>query len=375
MVANFKASVNASVNAEHHLYFNAFNLIPQIGPARFRKLLHFFESPKAAWQANPSQLAEAGLEEPVIAKVIEARRKIDPELEFSKLADYGLTLLTYLDDGYPKLLREIPNPPTVLYVKGELLPADDLGIAVVGTRKSTPYGRQAVEEIVRDLVRANLTVVSGLAHGIDALAHNFAVHYNGRTIAVLASGLDTIYPVSNRLIAEKILAGHGALISELPLGTVPLKHFFPYRNRIISGLSLGTVVIEAAADSGSLITARHALEQNRQVFAVPGSIFNPASVGPNHLLKLGAKPVTSAADILEDLNLETIQQQIIVEEIIGDNEEEQLILKILKREPTHVDAVVKTTGLSTATVAATLTIMEMKGKVRNLGANQYVKSK
>ena len=191
----------------------------------------------------------------------------------------------------------------------------------------------------------------------------------------LACGLDSIYPASNRMIAQNILERGGAIISEMPLGTPPLKHHFPYRNRIISGMSLGTVVIEAAADSGSLITAQHALDQNRQVFAVPGSIFNPGSVGPNNLLKMGAKAVTSANDILEELNLNSLQTQLITQEIIGDNEEEEMILKLLKREPIHVDLVVKTSGLPAATVAATLMIMEMKGKVRNLGANQYVISR
>ena len=356
-------------------YFNAFNLIPQIGAVRLRKLLNFFPDLKTAWHAAANEIEQSGLDTSLVGKILETRQKIDPHQQFAKLADLNIRLVTFQDEIYPKLLREIPNPPAVLYILGEFQPQDEMAIAVVGTRKFSVYGKQVAQELVTNLVRANLTIVSGLALGIDALAHQTAVLASGRTIAVLACGLDSIYPASNRQIGESIAAGHGALISELPLGTPPLKHHFPNRNRIIAGLSLGTVVIEAAAESGALITARHALEQNRQVFAVPGSIYNPGSVGPNNLLKMGAKPVTSAADILEDLNLGHLEEQIKTQEIAGDNEEETAILKLLTREPIHIDSIVKTAGLSASTVAATLTIMEMKGKVRNLGANQYVVSR
>lgn len=358
-----------------HPYFNAFNLIPQIGSVKLRRLLNFFPDLKSAWHASRAELTNSGLEQIVVDKILETRQALDPHAEFARLENLHITLISCNDAAYPKLLREIPNPPAVLYILGDLLPQDEMAVAVVGTRQMSTYGKQVTAELVANLVRANITVVSGLALGIDALAHKTCVDYGGRTIAVLACGLDSIYPASNRLLAEQILQRKGAIISELPLGTPPLKHHFPFRNRIISGLSLGTVVIEAAADSGSLITARHTLEQNRQVFAVPGSIFNPGSVGPNNLLKMGAKPVTDAVDILEELNLQTLETQLITQEIIGDNEEEAALLKILKREPIHIDLVVKTSGLSAATVAATLTIMEMKGKVRNLGANQYVISR
>ncbi len=358
-----------------HIYFNAFNLIVQIGSVRFRKLLNFFPSLETAWQASATEFRQAGLEEEVVAKILEKRREIDPQAEFTKLEQQKIRLIAFGDELYPKLLREIPNPPIVLYVLGDLLGRDEMAIAVVGTRKCTPYGRQVTEDIVRDLVRANLTIVSGLALGIDAIAHQSALYYQGRTIAVLACGLDTIYPVANHSLGQKILSQGGAILSELPLGTPPLKHHFPVRNRIISGLCLGTLVIEAAADSGSLITASHALEQNRQVFAVPGSIYNPSSVGPNNLLKMGAKPVTKVADILEELNLEWVEQQLETESTIGDNEEEVQILKLLTRVPIHFDQITRTANLPASTVAATLTIMEMKGKVRNLGANQYVRTR
>lgn len=361
--------------SENQIYFNAFNQISQIGPVRFRKLLNFFPNLKTAWQASPGELQKAGLEESIVQKILEARTQIDPENEYGKLEKLQIKLITFQDENYPKLLQEIPNPPAVLYLRGELAPADDLAIAVVGSRKFSNYGSQVAHDLVRDLVRANLTIVSGLALGIDALAHHTALRYEGRTLGILACGVDSIYPASNRILAEKILGGRGAIFSELPLGTPPLKHHFPHRNRIISGLALGTLVIEAGLDSGALITAHHALEQNRQVFAVPGSIFNPASAGPNNLLKMGAKPVTGATDILEELNLTHLAEQLETADIIGDNEEEQKILGVLSRQPLHFDQITKIVGLSTSVLAATLTIMEMKGKIRNLGANQYVKSR
>ncbi|MDP3993377.1 MAG: DNA-processing protein DprA [Candidatus Doudnabacteria bacterium] len=358
-----------------HIYFNAFCQIGQIGSVRFRKLLNHFDSMETAWRAPVQQLREAGLEEPVLNLILDARAHFDPENEFAALQKQNIKLLTIREEQFPRLLKEIPNPPVVLYMRGDLSPRDEMAIAVVGTRNMTAYGRQVAEDIVRDLVRANLTVVSGLALGIDAVAHKITTEFNGRTIAVLGSGVDNVYPASNRVIAEKILTGSGAVISELPPGSPPLKHHFPNRNRIISGLALGTLVIEAAEDSGALITARHALEQNRQVFAVPGSILSPVSVGPNNLLKMGAKPVTSARDILEELNLGTLQEQLVAEEVVGDNAEEEKILSLLNRVPKHFDLIAKSSGLAASIVASTLTIMEMKGKVRNLGGNQYVKSR
>lgn len=365
-----------SVNGDaEKIYFNAFNQFPEIGSVRFRRLLNFFPDLQTAWRAGRTELLRAGLEEGVADKILEKRASIDPESEFEKLQSHGVELMTFRDETYPKLLREIPAPPMVLYKRGELLPQDELAVAIVGTRKMSPYGKRVSEDLVAGLLRAQISIVSGLALGIDALVHGAAMRFGGRTIAVLACGLDSVYPATNRILAEKIMAGSGALLSELPLGMPPLKHHFPHRNRIIAGLSLGTVVIEAAADSGALITAQHALEQNRQVFAVPGSIYSPVSAGPNNLIKMGAKPVTSALDILEDLNLFGADVQIQTREIIAENSEEQKILGVLSGEPLHFDQIAKTAELSAAVVAATLTIMEMKGKVRNLGGNQYVKGR
>jgi DNA processing protein len=214
--------------------------------------------------------------------------------------------------------------------------------------------------------------VSGLALGTDALAHRTTLEFSGRTIGVLACGPDSIYPASNRLLGEQIVESGGALVSELPLGTPPLKHHFPNRNRIISGLSLGTLVVEAAGESGALITARHALEQNREVFAVPGSIYNPMSEGPNNLLKQGAKLAGTAHDILEELNLNVLQEELISEEVSGDSSDEQIIIDQLSRQPVHANQITKASGMSASQVASLLVVLEMKGKIKNLGANQYV---
>lgn len=354
------------------IYFNAFNQVPEIGSVRLRKLLNFFSSLETAWQAPRLELLRSRLEEKVVNEILEARKRIDPEEEFAKLQKFKIGLLTYQDAAYPKLLKEIPNPPMLLYIKGQLLDADEMAIAVVGTRKLSSYGRQVTQDLVSDLVKAKLTIVSGLALGIDATAHQTALQAGGRTIAVLACGLNMIYPAANRSIAQKILEEKGAILSELPLNTPPLKHHFPYRNRIISGLSLGTIVVEAATDSGALITANHALEQNRQVFAVPGSIYNPVSAGPNKLIKMGARSVTSVSDILEELNLANLTQELATSEILGDNEEEQTVLAVISREPKHFDELVRSLDLPSSKFAATLTLLEMKGKVKNIGGNQYV---
>ncbi|MDP3740755.1 MAG: DNA-processing protein DprA [bacterium] len=363
------------MSRENHLYFNAFNQIPQIGSVRFRRLLNYFPDLEAAWSAPASELAKSGIEESVVEKIVHLRAQIEPYAEFEKLEKHGASMIVFSDRAYPKLLREIPNPPMVLYIRGETKLDAHLAVAIVGTRRFTSYGRQVTEDLAIGLAGRGITVISGLAFGIDALAHETTLRSRGRTIGVLACGVDSIYPANNRLLGERIIENGGAVISELPLGAPPLKHHFPNRNRIISGLALGTVVVEAGIESGSLITARHALEQNRQVYAVPGSIYSPLSEGPNNLLKMGAKPITKAADILEDLNLEDATAQMTVAGILADNDEEQKILAILTREPIHFDQIVKQGQLSAPTVAATLTIMEMKGKVKNLGANQYVVSR
>lgn len=357
-------------------YLAALSHFPKFGPVRLKKIINFFPDPQNAFQATVTELKQAGLEENIALEFISARSGINPEKIAEQMARENISLLTLADKNYPRLLKEIYNPPQIIYYKGEFETPDELTLAVVGTRKFTNYGKQATESIVRELIRNNLIIVSGLAFGIDTLAHSTVVEEKGRTIAVLGTGIDkqSIYPSTNRYLAEKIVAEGGVVLSEFPLGTPPLKHHFPQRNRIISGLSLGTLVIEAGEKSGALITADIALEQNREVFAVPGNIYSPVSLGPNKLIKLGAKPITSAEEIIEALNLTQIKTYINNKQILPENPIEEKIIAILSHEPKHINEIVREAQLDTATTNSTLVIMEMKGMVKNLGGMQYVKN-
>jgi DNA processing protein len=355
-------------------YFNAFNLIDGLGPIGFKKLLAYFPSLTEAWSAEISQFRQAGLAASVIEQIRTQRRSIDPDEEMGKLTREGIDLITIIDKNYPRLLKEIYNPPALLYLKGKFNPQDEFSLAVVGTRRSSLYGQQITPLITADLAQTGLTIVSGLAKGIDTLAHQAALAVNGRTIAVLGSGLDkkSIYPFINRRLAEEI-SQRGIIISEFPLGTQPLAQHFPQRNRIITGLSLGVLVIEAPEKSGALITARDALEQNREVFAIPGPVSSENSLGPNNLIKMGAKLVSQANDILEELNLTLLtQSDRQSKEVVPDNQEEASILAQLSNEPVHIDKIINQTKLPTAVINSTLILMEMKGKVRNLGSHNYI---
>ena len=285
-------------------YFNAFNLINGIGPITFKKLLSYFHLLENAWSADFSEFNQAGLSQSLVNQIKKQRLKINPDWEMERISKEKISLITVQDKNYPKLLKEIYAPPPLLYIKGNIEPKDDFSIGIVGTRKLSLYGRQITPLITADLARAGLTIVSGLAKGIDTIAHQAAIKTKGRTIAVLGSGLDkkNIYPAINRRLAEEI-SQSGAVISEYPIDTEPLAQHFPQRNRNISGLSLGVLVIEAPEKSGALITAKDALEQNRDVFAIPGHILSSNSLGPNNLIKMGAKLVSTANDIIEELNL------------------------------------------------------------------------
>ncbi len=357
--------------AKEAIFFNAFNLIDQVGPIAFKKLLSYFSSLERAWSADTYQFKKTGLEDRVIGQIKIKRLKIDPEKEFQKLKDCGVELITIKDKNYPRLLKEIYAPPAALYTKGKFDPADQLSLGVVGTRRLSYYGQQVTPLISADLSQAGITIVSGLAKGIDTLAHQTALDSDGRTIAVLGSGLNNIYPATNKRLAEEI-GQKGVLISEFPLDTKPLAQHFPQRNRIIAGLSLGILVIEAPEKSGALITARDALEQNREIFAIPGDIFNKNSVGPNSLIKMGAKLVSQANDILEELNLNLLTNSNQTKKIQPNNKEESEILDYLSNTPLHIDKIIKKTKLSTPVVNSTLSLMEIKGKARNLGGNNYV---
>jgi len=273
------------------------------------------------------------------------------------------------DKNYPKLLKGIKDAPEVLYYRGEILPAENC-FAIVGTRLCSPYGKQVALEIAGDLAETGLIIVSGLAPGIDTFAHQAAVEREKRTIAILGTGINekSIYPKENLNLAERILETGGCLISEYPPGTPGSNFTFPQRNRIISGLSLGVLVVEAKEKSGALITAEWARKQGRKIFAVPGSIHALNSKGCHYLIKNGAKLVENANDILAELNLPEITKP---GNVVGKTEEENLILEFLKEEALDIDKIIEKTKLSAAQVASTLAILEIRGIVRNLGGNIY----
>jgi DNA processing protein len=353
-------------------YWLGFNLVKGIGPAKVQALIDYFGNLEAAWQASEPQLHKIGLDRRTIQTFLEMRATINLDVELARLDEQGIRLLVWDSPGYPRYLREVPNPPPLLYVQGDLLEVDQWAIAVVGTRRLTTYGKQVTRDLVAGLVRSNVTIVSGLAKGIDSIAHQVAVELGGRTIAVLGSGLDHIYPAENRSLARRIADGKGAVISEYALGVKPDAKNFPPRNRVISGLSLGVVVVEAGYPSGALITADFALEQNREVFAVPGNINSLASKGTNRLIQQGAKLVLSVEDILEELNLSMVSEKVAVQMALPDSAEEALLLTHLSHQPVHVDELSRECGLPSSMVSSTLTLMELKGTVQQVGGMNYV---
>ena len=343
-----------------------------IGPARMRLLLSYFGDAQTAWHATVGDLAQAGLDGRAVEALVTTRKTLDLDAEMERLHRAGARALTWEDEDYPERLREVEDGPPVLYVLGELAPADNWAVGVVGTRKATHYGREATQRIVGELAGAGVSVVSGLARGIDSVAHLAALDAGGRTLAVLGSGVDVIYPPENRGLVKRMLdEGRGAVLSEYPLGTEPDAVNFPPRNRIISGLSRGVLVVEAGVKSGALITVRFALDQGRDVFAVPGPITSRMSEGPNNLLKRGAKVVTEAADILEELGMGMVVEHIEAARALPADPTERLLLDLLQDAPLHIDELTNGSGLPASTVSAVLTMMELKGMVRSVGGMQY----
>jgi DNA processing protein len=353
-------------------FWLGFNRVSGIGPAKVRAMLDHFGNLADAWQASPLQLKQLGIDRRAIDSLVTVRSTIDLDAELDRLTDAGIKLLNWEAPEYPKYLKEIPNPPPVLYMRGDILPGDQWALAVVGTRRLTTYGRQVTRDLVGALVRSNITIVSGLARGIDGIAHQAALDAGGRTIAVLGSGLDHIYPAEHRTLAQRIEDGRGAILTEYALGVPPDAKNFPPRNRVITGLSLGIVVIEAGVRSGALISAKFALEQDREVFAVPGNINSPASDGTNNLIQQGAKLVRNAEDVLEELNLTMVPQQVAVQQIVPETAEEALIIEYLSHQPVHIDEVIRQAGLPGGLVGSTLTLMELKGMVQQVGGMNYV---
>lgn len=352
-------------------YYLGFNLTPGIGPARLGRLIELFGSVKAAWEAPTGNLIAVGLEAKSIEALLATRARLDLDAELARAEQLGVRLLCIEDEAYPMLLRQIPQPPPLLYVRGTLANTDDWALAVVGTRGPTDYGKEVTRRLVTELASAGVTIISGLALGIDARAHQAALEANGRTIAVLACGVDVPYPETNRALAERITAS-GALVSEFPLGLAPIPNNFPARNRLISGLARGTLVVEAGEPSGALITVEFALEQGREVFAVPGPIHSSKSAGTNKLIRNGAALVSSAADILQDLNWTAATAQQEARQALPEDPIEAALLGLIGYEPRHIDELGREAGFAAPAASAALAMLELKGFIRQAGPMQYV---
>jgi len=351
-------------------YWIGFNLVRGIGSVRFQQIRTFFGDLSVAWNASAEGFKEAGLPGRALNNFLKLRKQIDLDQFYESILEKNITVLTLLDDDYPPLLKEIDQSPPVIYVKGTLTPADEFSVAIVGTRRVSEYGQQITRDASIYLTGHGLTIVSGLARGVDGLAHRHALEAGGRTIAVLGSGVDVIYPPEHRKLAEAI-SENGAVISDYPLGTQPEGVNFPPRNRIISGLSLATIVIEAGDRSGALITADFALEQGRDVFAVPGNVLSPASRGTNRLIQNGAFAMVSPQDVLDVLNLSEVEAIKTARQVLPGNTMEAKILQVMGFEPMHVDEICNQVGMAVEKVSAALTMMELKGMVQHVGAMRY----
>lgn len=351
-------------------YWAAFANVRHIGPARIARLLSRFQTLSEAWPA-PLESLRLVLEPRALSELASARRVVEPERRLDDLRRRGIRILHAEHPEYPRLLVEASGRPTVLYIRGRLTAEDDRSVGIVGTRRSTVYGKGVTERISQELAAAGVTVVSGLARGIDAVAHHVSLDSGGRTVAVLGSGVDVIYPSEHHRLVERILE-NGAVISEQPPGTKPDAPNFPARNRIISGMALGVVVVEAPTRSGALITANFAADQGREVFVVPGNVGNANSEGTNQLLRDGARIVRDGADILADLGIGAgTAAQLTLE--LPATPEEARVLRCLGSEPLHIDEIADLATMPGREVAEALLMMELKGMVRNCGAQYYVR--
>ncbi|MEK7592031.1 MAG: DNA-processing protein DprA [Patescibacteria group bacterium] len=366
---------------EERKYWVAFSVFPGVGPVRFRLLRDFFGSAKAAWNAPEKTLRAVKLPEKLVNEFLDFRKKFYIDTYLKKLSELHVSALTIEDPKYPELLKQISDAPFLLYVKGlhnsSPIKLDRI-IGVVGTRKITRYGEEVTKRLVEGLVSYGFTIVSGMAYGVDAVAHQTAIDCGGKTIAVLGCGIDIIAPPSNARLYHQISEeGFGAIVSEMPFGLRPNKGLFPARNRIISGLSLGVLVTEGADDSGALITARNAGEQGREVFAVPGSISSPYSKGPLRLIKNGAKLVEDVQDILDELGIESSSGSL-AHPIQADklkykpqSPDEQKIIDLLLQENRHIDEIVRLSGMASSEVFSLITLLEMNGAIKETGEKYY----
>ncbi|MFZ2188977.1 MAG: DNA-processing protein DprA [Candidatus Moraniibacteriota bacterium] len=355
-------------------YLHALNKIEGVGSQKIRTLLGALGSAQNVWQANLSTLKRALGDGKLPEKIFFEKQNINPDEEWEILGLANIQLIEFTSPHYPKLLKEIHNPPYLIYTRGELALNNIPAISIVGSRKYSTYGEQLANSFARDLARAGFAIISGLALGIDAISHKGALEVKGKTIAVLGSGIDdeSIYPRTNFQLAQEIIASGGLLMSDYAPGTPATTMTFPARNRIIAGLSLGTLIIEASEKSGTLITAKMALESNREVFSIPGSIFSPTSIGTNNLIKSGAKIVTCVQDILEEFNLSQVNEPKQAKLKLPESKEEEILLSVLSDVPLHIDNIAKRANLTVHVISSTLIMMEIKGWVKNLGGQNYI---
>ena len=363
--------------SDQELDWLALSLIPGLGSMGIKVLVTKFGAPEAVFQASQNELAAVeGLRKEIAGRIARREFSMDPSKMARKVEKLGVKILTYGDIAYPPLLREIHDPPMLLFLKGKEIPPNNTFISVVGSRNPTPYGLKTAEEIAQGLARRGLGIASGMAKGIDSASHWGCLGGKGFTVAVLGTGIDIIYPASNKKLFEQITE-QGAAITEFPLGTPPEPKNFPIRNRIISGLSKGTVVVEATKNSGSLITAELSLEQGREVFAVPGSVHSFKSTGCHHLIKQGAKLVENSDDILDELGMnypfaqktDTLKAPVLP--VMEDTE--RTIYEIIGDFPLHIDEIAREGRLEPGTVSSTLMKMELKGLVRQLPGKLFVR--
>lgn len=355
------------------------SLVPGIGPKLYRALVAHFGGPAAVFAASTSQLREVqGIGAKLCRELLRARDEIDVEAELALAERNGVKLLTADAAEYPRGLNDIHDPPAILYARGDIRPEDALAVAIVGSRHATHYGLEQATRLAASLARAGLTIISGLARGIDSAAHRGALEAGGRTIAVLGSGLLEIYPPENRSLADQVAAS-GAVISEAAMLAKPTSGMFPQRNRLISGLSLGVLVIEASLRSGALITARHAMEQGRDVFALPGRVDSRMSHGCHRLIRDGAKLVETADDVLEELGplahvaLATDGREIHHPAELLLNEQEKTVLDVVGNNPTTIDTIVSTSGLAAHQVLATISVLEMRRLIRRTSGQTVIR--
>jgi DNA processing protein len=355
-------------------YLYAFTLI-DLGPATLKKLWKSFGNFKKAWSASESALIKAGLKNSTAHKIKLTQGKIDINKKWEEFQENDLEIITINDEVYPQQLREIKSAPFVLFCWGNVKLLRKKQLAVIGTRRYTEYGKMVVEKIVPEISQAGIVITSGMAQGIDSLAHTATMSIDQPTIAVLGAGiLETYKNYRGKQVIDNILSHNGLIISEYPPFYPASKYTFPARNRIVSGLSLGTLVIEAGKKSGTMITVNYALEQNREVFAIPGNIFSDRSTGTHHLIKEGAQITTSANDILEVLNFAPTQSNIFdTPQIEFTDPKEELIYKKLSLDPILIDKLAKNCKLDTTTVSSKLSLLEMKGLARNIGGGRFIK--